>query len=276
MASRKVAVVTGSNQGIGFAIVRALCKQFEGDVFITSRDIERGKKAVEDLETEGLHPKLHQLDIKDKASIAALKKTLADTYGGLDILVNNAGIAYKMASTAPFAEQAEVTIATNYFATLDVCDALFPLLRSHARVVNVSSMVSQWALAKLSPEVKARVLTATTIPEVTAIINEFVQAAKDGNHKELGFADTTYGMSKVGVTAISIVQQAELDKDTSRQDIVLNACCPGYVSTNMTTYKGHKTIDEGAETPVYLALLPQGEQTVRGKLVLEKKVGKWE
>merc|ERR1712168_880614 len=124
---------------------------------------------------------------------------------------------------------------------------LFPLLRSHARVVNVSSMVSQWALAKLSPEMKARVLAARTIPDVTNIIREFVEAAQAGTHKALGFADTTYGMSKVGVTAMSIIQQAELDQDTTRQDIVLNACCPGYVSTNMTTYKGHKTIDEGAD-----------------------------
>ena len=38
-----------------------------------------------------------------------------------------------MASTAPFAEQAEVTLRTNFQGTLDVCHALFPLLRPHAR-----------------------------------------------------------------------------------------------------------------------------------------------
>ena len=45
----KVAVVTGSNKGIGFAIVRALCKKFDGDVYLTSRDEGRGKDAVETL-----------------------------------------------------------------------------------------------------------------------------------------------------------------------------------------------------------------------------------
>ena len=45
-----VTVVTGSNKGIGLGNVRALCKKFDGDVFLTSRDEGRGRAAVEDLE----------------------------------------------------------------------------------------------------------------------------------------------------------------------------------------------------------------------------------
>ena len=44
-----VAIVTGSNKGIGFAIVRALCKKFQGDVYLTSRDEGRGQAAVDNL-----------------------------------------------------------------------------------------------------------------------------------------------------------------------------------------------------------------------------------
>lgn len=44
-----------------------------------------------------------------------------------------------MDAREPFAEQAEVTCKVNYFGTLDVCNALFPLLRNNARVINVSS-----------------------------------------------------------------------------------------------------------------------------------------
>lgn len=47
----QVAVVTGSNKGIGLAIVRGLCLQFKGDVYLTSRDEQRGKAAVEQLES---------------------------------------------------------------------------------------------------------------------------------------------------------------------------------------------------------------------------------
>ena len=47
--STKVAVVTGSNKGIGFAIVKGLLQKFDGDVFLTSRNEERGLAAVEGL-----------------------------------------------------------------------------------------------------------------------------------------------------------------------------------------------------------------------------------
>ncbi|GFQ87534.1 carbonyl reductase 3 [Trichonephila clavata] len=136
---RAVAVVTGSNKGIGFAIVKALCSKFEGNVILTARDEERGKAAVEKLKAEGLNPEFHLLDISDENSIKTLASFLKNEYGGLDVLVNNAAIAYKMADPAPFSEQAEKTVQVNFFDTLNVCHHLFPLLRPHARVVNVSS-----------------------------------------------------------------------------------------------------------------------------------------
>jgi len=49
MASGRVAVVTGGNKGIGYGIVRALCKEFDGIVYLTARDEARGLAAVEDL-----------------------------------------------------------------------------------------------------------------------------------------------------------------------------------------------------------------------------------
>lgn len=95
MSSTRVAVVTGSNKGIGLAIVRALCSQFSGDVYLTARDPERGKAAVTQLSEEGLKPLFHQLDIADLKSIQTLRDFLKEKYGGLDVLVNNAGIAFK-------------------------------------------------------------------------------------------------------------------------------------------------------------------------------------
>lgn len=95
MSNVPVAVVTGSNKGIGFAIVRALCKQFAGDVYLTARDPGRGQEAVAKLQEEGLHALFHQLDIDDLQSIRALRDFLKEKYGGLNVLVNNAGIAFK-------------------------------------------------------------------------------------------------------------------------------------------------------------------------------------
>ena len=91
----RVALVTGANKGIGFAITRDHCRKFSGDVVLTARDKARGKAAVQQLQAEGLSPRFHQLDIDDLQSIRALRDFLLKEYGGLDVLVNNAGIAFK-------------------------------------------------------------------------------------------------------------------------------------------------------------------------------------
>ena len=91
----KVAVVTGSNKGIGLAVVEGLLKQFDGIVYLTSRDLKRGQDAVEGLRAKGLNPQFHQLDVRDESSVEALRDYLLLKHGGIDILVNNAGIAYQ-------------------------------------------------------------------------------------------------------------------------------------------------------------------------------------
>ena len=64
--------------------------------FIIARNTEAGLRAVEQLKTEGLNPKFHQLDVTDNKSIADFKTYLHTTYGGLDLLINNAAIAFKV------------------------------------------------------------------------------------------------------------------------------------------------------------------------------------
>lgn len=93
-SSGRVALVTGANKGIGFAITRELCRRFQGDVVLTARDQARGRAAVQQLQAEGLSPRFHQLDVDDLQSIRAVRDFLRREYGGLDVLVNNAGIAF--------------------------------------------------------------------------------------------------------------------------------------------------------------------------------------
>jgi len=73
-------------------------------------------------------------------------------------------------------------------------------------------------------------------------------------------------VSKVGVSALSFIQQREFDVDP-RKDIIVNSVHPGYVDTDMTSHKGPLTIEEGADAPVYLSLLPAGEQNFKGRYV---------
>ena len=74
----RVAVVTGSNKGIGLGVVRALCLQYQGEVILTSRHEARGREAVACLNREGLHPRYHVLDIEDEDSIIKLRDHIVE------------------------------------------------------------------------------------------------------------------------------------------------------------------------------------------------------
>ena len=135
----KVAVVTGSNKGIGLSIVRLLCKQFNGDVYLTSRNDERGHAAVKLLEGEGLKPKYHQLDIESAESVQALYDDIMKDYGGVDILVNNAGVFFLDSDTRPFSDKVDTTMNINFTSTRHMTEKFFPVMKPNGRMVIVSS-----------------------------------------------------------------------------------------------------------------------------------------
>ncbi|KAM8851916.1 carbonyl reductase [NADPH] 1 [Synchiropus picturatus] len=274
--STKVAVVTGGNKGIGLAIVRGLCKQFTGDVYLTARDVSRGESAVQALSSEGLTAMFRQLDISDSESIGAAADFFSQKYGGVDVLVNNAGIAFKVADTAPFAVQAEVTLKTNFFGTRDVMTHFLPLIKPGGRVVNVSSFVSVRALNQCSPTLQARFRSDDiTEQQLVDLMKCFVADAKKGEHKQGGWPETAYGVSKIGVTTLSMIHARQLSKTRPNDQVLVNACCPGWVRTDMAGSKAPKSPDEGAITPIYLALLPPGATEPNGKFVSDKEVQPW-
>jgi len=276
MTLTRVFVVTGANKGIGKSIVKLLLQDKEEKiVYLTARNEELGQKAVKELEQNGLKPKFHQLDLTDQHSIERLRDYLQKEHAGLDVLVNNAGMAYKGSSTVPFAEQAEVTNNCNFFGTLNVCDALFPLLRNNARVVHVSSMSSEYAYKKLSPEMKQKFTDENlSIEGLKELINTFVQSAKDNQATERGFPQSAYGMSKLGETVMTMIQQKHFDATQPEKNILINSCCPGLVDTDMTggKYPNPLPVDEGADTPTFLALIPVDAKEPKGKFCKLRKV----
>lgn len=185
-------------------------------------------------------------------------------------MVNNAAIAFKVNATEPFGDQAEETIRVNYFALRKVCDALFTLLLPGARVVNVSSSAGHLSCIPSEELQKKLSSPQLTVNELDALMQQFVSTAKAGNHQIYGWPSRAYSVSKVGVSALTIIQQKAFDVD-SRKDLVVNSVHPGYVDTDMTSHKGPLTIEEGAEAPVYLALLPEDEQNVKGQYVWNDK-----
>lgn len=110
--STRVAIVTGGNKGIGLAIVRGMCKKFNGDVVLTARDESRGQIAVKQLQGEGLNPKFHQLDINSRDSIATVKEFLKANYGGINV------IHYNVASPLLYALYMCVLVHDNIVLTI--------------------------------------------------------------------------------------------------------------------------------------------------------------
>uniref|UniRef100_A0A8D0T2R2 Carbonyl reductase (NADPH) n=1 Tax=Sus scrofa TaxID=9823 RepID=A0A8D0T2R2_PIG len=271
-----VALVTGSNKGIGRAIVRELCRQFSGDVVLTARDVARGQAAVKQLEAEVLSPRFHQLDIDDLKSIRVLRDFLCKEYGGLDVLVNNAAIITKSDDPTLSHIRAEMIMKTNFVGTRDVCTELLPLIRPKGRVVNVSSTEGVRALNECSPELQQKFKSETiTEEELVGLMNKFVEDTKNGVHRKEGWSDSTYGVTKIGVSVLSRIYARKLSEQRAGDKILLNACCPGGVRTDMGGPKAPKSPEEGAETPVYLALLPSDAEEPHGQFVCEKKVVEW-
>ncbi|XP_046374061.2 carbonyl reductase [NADPH] 3-like [Haliotis rufescens] len=275
-SGRRVAVITGANKGVGFGIVRALCKQFDGDVILTARNVDRGQQAVADLNQEGLRPRFHQLDITDTDSVDALATFLKDNYDGLDVLVNNAAIKFRREAGVPFPRRIKETVGCNFFGTLSVTRRLWPLLRPHARVVNVTCFCISSIITEFSQDLLCQLLKPDlTMAQLELLLQDYVRKGEMGGHFRVGWpTDAEYDVSKVGVCLMSAILSREA-VDDSRGDIVVNACCPGHVRTDMSRYEGSLTVDQGADTPMYLSLLPRNAARPRGQFLAERTVVKW-
>ncbi|XP_058767482.1 (+)-neomenthol dehydrogenase-like [Vicia villosa] len=275
-STKRTAVVTGGNRGIGFSI----CKQLSSNglkVVLTARDEKKGLEAVGKLKELALCGEVvfHQLDVTDSASIASFVEFITNQFGKLDILVNNAAIVgahidgKALASlgvvvdpsqvdwTNIFFENyvlAEKSLRTNYYGTKEFTKALVPLLycSTSPKIVNVSSSMGRLEIMPNGrpKEVLSDILNLSE-EKIDEILNEFLKDYKEGSLEAKGWPtyNSAYIVSKVGLNAYTRIMA---DKYPS---FCVNAICPGYVKTDMNHGNGVLTSDEGAEPIVRLALL---------------------
>jgi carbonyl reductase 1 len=133
---------------------------------------------------------------------------------------------------------------------MEACHTFLPLLKPEGRLINVASVSGK--LDKYSDEIRERFLASKTEPDVTGIMKDFASAVEAGKEKEAGFPSAAYAVSKAGL--IAATRALALKEKENRNTALINSCCPGYVNTDMTKGNGVKTPDEGAQTPVFLAL----------------------
>ncbi|HEY0454471.1 SDR family oxidoreductase [Actinophytocola sp.] len=224
MTETKIALVTGANKGIGFAIAEQLAAQGV-TVLLGARDATRREDAVAKLGASGASVSGIALDVTDPATIAAAAAEVESRFGRLDILVNNAGITGDLSQEAGAGGLAEVrrVFDVNVFGVMAVTDAMLPLLRRSpaGRIVNVSSSVG--SLADMT--------------------------APDGGYLADMPAMLGYPVSKTALNAVT----AQYAKHLRKNGILVNAVCPGYTATDLNNFAGTRTAAEGAAIAVRLA-----------------------
>ncbi len=222
---RKTALVTGANKGIGYEIAAGLAR-LGFRVGVGARDTARRNEAVEKLRADGLDVFGVPLDVTDDVSVAAAA-ALIDEEGGLDVLVNNAAITGGMPQepTKVSPEQVLRVVDTNVVGVIRVTNAMLPMLRraESPRIVNVSSTVGSLTLQTAQAEA-------------------------------VGPISAAYSPSKTFLNAVTVQYAKELADTT----ILVNAGCPGYVSTDLNGHRGTRTPEQGAAIFLELATLPDG------------------
>lgn len=78
----------------------------------------------------------------------------------------------------------------------------------------------------------------------------------------------------LGVQSAAQVRMSDLSRRLCMQGISVNAVCPGYVDTDMTSHRGVKAVEDGADTPVWVALLPPS-QVVTESFFQERQPFEW-
>jgi NAD(P)-dependent dehydrogenase (short-subunit alcohol dehydrogenase family) len=225
MSTKKVALITGANKGLGLEIARQL-GQLGITVLIGSRSPKRGEASAAALRAAGLDAHTVTIDVTHAPSAVRAFAFIEHEYGKLDILVNNAGVMHE-----PTLKPADVpvdilreTFETNFLGVVDVTQTLLPLLRKSdaGRIVNVSSSLG------------SHTLHADPTGPFAA-------------YQVLG-----YDASKSALNMFTIELAAQL-RDTP---IKVNSACPGWVKTDMGGPDAPGTVEQGADTPVWLATLP--------------------
>ena len=228
MSTRKTALITGANKGIGREIARQLGQQ-GFSVWLGCRDAARGEQAAADLRKEGFDAYLLALDVSNDASVKAAAGTYGKSNDTLDVLVNNAGVAtggYIAPSEASLDDMRAV-YEVNVFGPVRVTQAFLPFLRKagQGRIVMMSSSLGS--------------------------IGE-----------QLDLTSGTYGVNLLGYnsskSALNMIT-VSFAKELAAQGIKVNAANPGYVATDLNDNQGYRNVQQGAAIAVHLATLgPMG------------------
>jgi len=277
--TNKVAIVSGANQGLGFALVEALCRNLgpEASVYLTARNAARGEEAVCQLRERGLSPIFHLLDVTGDASVAALAETIRARHGGVDIVISNA--AARISRDLSQAEQVGLFVNTNNHGAFRMIRAFGPMLRDNARFVVVASGFG--SLRNLSADLHEKFdIARRSLDDIEQVMDDYVHLIETDQAKAQHWPEWINIPSKVGQVASIKIMARLMKEEASRRGILINAVCPGLIDTDASRpwfddMSSAQSPAQAAEDVVWLATLGPRTEAPYGELVQHRKVLPW-
>jgi carbonyl reductase 1 len=274
----RIAVVTGANQGLGFALAEGLTHRLTSEdvVYFTGRDAGRVEQAAARVAAPVAAVRAQTLDVRDDAAVAAFAGKLRERHGGVDIVFSNA--AARLTPDTPWAELVEPFVDTNNLGTTRMLRAFSPILRPGGRLLVVASDFG--TLRSLPPALYERFDTDTmSLGDVDATMTDWRDAVLDGTAAAEGWPDWINIPSKVGqVAAVRVLARERRDSDKANGSLIA-AVCPGLVDTAASrpwfeNMNESQTPAEAAVALLRLALDPVQLGTY-GELVQFGRVRPW-
>lgn len=230
----RLVLITGANKGIGFETARQLARR-GWHVVLGARNPVTGRDGVSKLAQAGGSATLLEMDVADSASLARAAAEYGDHFDRLDVLINNAGI-YPDEGVSILTisrQQLTATFQTNTFGPVAVTQAFLPYLRK-AKGARIINLSSGYGqLEGLSANVPSYCLSKLTLNGVTLMLNQLLRA----------------------------------------EGIAVNSMCPGWVRTDMGGAGAPRSVEQGADTAVWLAT--EAPQSLTGKFLRDRQEIPW-
>ena len=229
----KTALISGANKGIGREVARQLAAR-GFHVFVGARNAKAGRKAAEEIAKQSGKATFLEIDIADNDSVTKAAREFSNIEDHLDVLVNNAGI-----------------VADGDEAILEVSDDLF---RKTLETNTLGPLRVTRAFVALLRKSKA--------PRVINVSSGSGQLTDGAD----GWAPA-YSISKTALNGVTSQLAVALPK------FAVNSVCPGWVRTDMGGENANRSVEEGADTIVWLA--GEAPHKLTGKFLRDRKEIPW-